>query len=337
MPQAKAAAAQITLIERISSGKAAISERSAKETERISMPHPLEGMSPMLAVDDQARGELSPATVYRVWSPRESPVRIEYAPDLFLEARMQGPHGFLFGSSSPGTIRIVAARKSLDAAGLGAVRHIGTFCVRARGEVFLTENDMERFEQNASRAALVIAGSSAGFFVRGGDESVQSVRSYQEIACPAPVRPRQWMRMPAGAAAIVAMALAGYGMWDGPASALTVREDAGQLRLSWTPTRGTLHIREGWRTITVPVTRAFSSMTYASGIHDVEIRMTAGRRTRTVRFVGSDAASPDLESLRRKIDALEGQSVQLRADAGTEKWRAAALQKRLFTIMKRAD
>ena len=115
-----------------------------------------------------------------IWSPPESPLRIEYAAELFSEVRLEGATGTLYGLKSKTSVRVSAARCE---AGL---KPVGIFAVRNRGEVFLTEADLERFEKSDSEIALVIAGASAGFFVRQRNGSIQSIKSYQEVACPKP-------------------------------------------------------------------------------------------------------------------------------------------------------
>ena len=57
----------------------------------------------------------------------------------------------------------------------------GHFICRARGEVFLTDDDLANLERHHGVLALVIAGGRAGFFVREPDGSVQAIRSHEEF------------------------------------------------------------------------------------------------------------------------------------------------------------
>ena len=58
---------------------------------------------------------------------------------------------------------------------------VGIFVCRARGEVFLTDDDLANFEKHQGVLALVVAGGRAGFFVREPDGSVQAIRSHEEF------------------------------------------------------------------------------------------------------------------------------------------------------------
>jgi hypothetical protein len=68
----------------------------------------------------------------------------------------------------------MAARSSpdLDDPRLAGMHSVGIFVCRARGEVFLTDDDLGRFESAQGLVALVVAGGRAGFFVREEDGSV---------------------------------------------------------------------------------------------------------------------------------------------------------------------
>jgi len=235
----------------------------------------------------------------RMWSPPQSPVRIEYAAGLLRETRAQGFSGALYGLKSDREIRVVAARGDRDArdAALDRLEAVGIFAVRERGEVFLTEQDLERFERASARVALVIAGSKAGFFVHDQDGSLQSIQSYQELPCPVPLRRRwrtsrasRWAGIPGVAAAIVAGTLSACSMLRNPEMAITVRQDSGQLRVAWSSTRGTLQIVDGANTTSIRVVPGFSTLTYMPGGEDIQIRLVSGDKIKTVRFVDAGAA-----------------------------------------------
>ncbi|HXP83335.1 MAG TPA: hypothetical protein VN841_01365 [Bryobacteraceae bacterium] len=143
---------------------------------------------------------------YQRWNPPNSPVRIEFPHQLVGEIARDSrgeTRGSLYGLLLGGEIRVLAARTEGDAAPARArkrdeqlvgLEKIGTFVRRARGEVFLAEPDLERFEGQRAAVALVIAGDRAGFFVRQADGSIQSIRSHEEFSLTAadgaPVTPQ---------------------------------------------------------------------------------------------------------------------------------------------------
>lgn len=129
---------------------------------------------------------------YQRWNPPQSPVRIEFPPQLLAHvARQAGSEtrGSLYGLLMGGEIRVLAARPENGSGlrgrtkdgGLAGLERIGIFVRRARGEVFLTESDLECFEGQRAAVALVLAGNRAGFFVRQADGSIQAVRSHEEF------------------------------------------------------------------------------------------------------------------------------------------------------------
>src|ERR1700722_12700731 len=98
--------------------------------------------------------------------------------------------GVLFGARQRNRLRIVADETE------GGLDPVGIFVVRPRGEVFLTETDLERFEvfQVPGAVALVVAGGKAGFFVREPGGAIQSVQSYEEFPAveSVPVEPTRF-------------------------------------------------------------------------------------------------------------------------------------------------
>ena len=128
---------------------------------------------------------------YQRWNPSQSPVRVEFPPQLLGEIVAQGgreARGSLYGILLGSEIRIIAERSDAsvrerrrDEELLG-LEKVGIFVRRPKGEVFLTESDLERFEGQRAAVALVIAGDRAGFFVRQADGSIQGIRSHEEFS-----------------------------------------------------------------------------------------------------------------------------------------------------------
>ena len=134
---------------------------------------------------------------YRRWCPPQSPLRIEFPPELLHEIRLGGDaqpprrlplrwiprlnrvvnqsSGLLFGVRHEDEVRVLTTRTS------DGLLPLGTFVCRARGEVFLTDDDLANFEKHQGLLALVVAGGQAGFFVREPDGSVQAIRSHEEF------------------------------------------------------------------------------------------------------------------------------------------------------------
>jgi hypothetical protein len=111
----------------------------------------------------------------RTWHPPESPWRIDLPEDL--PRRLHpGTAGLLYGHIDGSTIQIMSSEAGSDP--------VGIYISRARGEVFLTDSDIARFEESGVAAALVVAGEKAGFFVHSSDGSLQSIRSFEEFSVP---------------------------------------------------------------------------------------------------------------------------------------------------------
>src|ERR1700674_603460 len=106
---------------------------------------------------------------FGIWSPPESPLRIDYSLDLLRELQLQSAEtdqcGFLWGAKVETGVRVTASRPNSD------LDTVGVFVARLRGEVFLTESDLERL--GGFSIALVVAGEKGGFFVREADGSIQ--------------------------------------------------------------------------------------------------------------------------------------------------------------------
>ena len=133
---------------------------------------------------------------YRRWCPPQSPLRIEFPPELLHDVRLAGAQlerrlplrwiprlnrvvnrstGLLFGVRHEDEVRVLATRAS------DGLLPLGTFVCRTRGEVFLTDDDLADFEKHQGLLALVVAGGRAGFFVHEPDGSVQAIRSHEEF------------------------------------------------------------------------------------------------------------------------------------------------------------
>ena len=116
-----------------------------------------------------------PSAPVRTWAPPESPFRIEYSPALLREVRVSADgvdaFGVLYGVRHEDTIRLVATR------GCAGLEPLGVFASRARGQVFLTEEDLGRFEKAEACVAMVISGDAGGFFVRDAVGSIETVRT----------------------------------------------------------------------------------------------------------------------------------------------------------------
>ena len=133
---------------------------------------------------------------YRRWCPPQSPLRIEFPPQLLHDVRLESAQpprrvalrwiprfnrvvnqssGLLFGVRHEDEVRVLTARAS------DGLSPVGTFVWRERGEVFLTDDDLADFEKHQGVLALVVAGGQAGFFVREADGSMQAIRSHEEF------------------------------------------------------------------------------------------------------------------------------------------------------------
>ena len=230
-------------------------------------------------------------TRYCTWSPPESPLRVEYATGLprqvHLECLEQDAAGILYGVVSSATVRVLSTRQ------MPGLSPVGVFASRVRGEVFLTESDLERLDANHGSVALVVAGTRAGFFVHDAGGAIQSIKSYQEFpidVAPPPEPRRTWI---AAASMILAAAclLLGFRLPARPAHplGLAIRENAGQLRISWNSHAlhgaAKLEIIDGKDRVSIPVAPPLWSAVYAIRSGDVEIRLTELSASEIARFI----------------------------------------------------
>jgi hypothetical protein len=271
----------------------------------------------------------------RTWAPVESPFQVEYSPALLREVRMAGAvidaFGVLYGVRHGETIRLVSTR------GRAGLDPVGVFASRVRGHVFLTEEDLERFEKAEASVALVISGESGGFFVRDAAGSIETVRSYEEFsltaapALPVPsvpvvkpvIKTRRWH----WAASALLLPLLFFIPRKQPTPlALHLEEESGQLHISWNvPTEAKLTIIDGSHRSSVNITREQSSVTYARRTGDV----TVGIGSLQSRFVGPALPPTRIERERDRIDALKREIASLNAAHVAGQAKLASLQRRL--------
>jgi hypothetical protein len=262
-----------------------------------------------------------------MWAPPESPFRVEYSPALLREVRSASAagdaFGVLYGVRHGNTIRLVATR------GREGLEPLGIFASRVRGAIFLTEEDLKRFEKADACVAMVISGENGGFFVRDASGSIETVRSYEEfpirkpfepVSIPA-VRTRKW----AWAACLALIPVLFYRPHH-PQLVLTVREEAGQLRISWNiPTAETLTILDGGERTYAPVAAGQLTATYARRSGDVVLGIGSVK----ARFVGPALPPSEIERERTGVAELHAKVVSLRAAVALNDTKIAALERRL--------
>jgi len=274
----------------------------------------------------------------RTWSPPGRDVRIEYSEPLLREVRgfvvENDVSGVLFGRLRNGVAVLTAARLASDDPPVG-LEPVGIFSARMRGEVFLTESDLQRFEKVESDAAvaLVVAGTRAGFFIHESDGSLRSIKSHREISVGGGAVPAKRWAPPVAvfAGAILAIPLLALPAWHPhPPVDLVVRENAGQLRITWNRAAIAgpvdLEIRDGTTRIVTNVSSMLSGATYQPRTDDVEIRLG----TESARFIG--APDPKLEPAGSGVAELRLKARKLRTAAAGQRRRIAELEKILSTM-----
>lgn len=312
---------------------------------------------------------------YRTWAPPESRVQIEYSTEVLRELRLGSATsdacGLLFGTRRGRDLRVVAARRLTDNIAdikdprLAGLAPVGIFAARIRGEVFLTEADLQRFEEAkiSSGVALVVAGTRGGFFVPEPDGSFQTIRSYEEFgladiplrgedapqvtenpasgslhaSAPITLSRSRCVFMPSyawlglGCWMLLSIPAAAHFRWgwleSRPPLGLSVRAEAGQLRIAWNPAlarkRGRLEIVDGTQYTTLPLSKTLANATYAPRTGDVEVRLVLedGRstpRSEVERVVTPEPKpSPEIERTRAQIATLEAEAAALRTVSET--------------------
>ncbi|MEI9812762.1 MAG: hypothetical protein WDO18_08855 [Acidobacteriota bacterium] len=258
---------------------------------------------------------------YRRWAPAKSAVKIEFMPDVLhdIRAEARGHHdrGYLFGKHGGNEVRVLAAIRAPQENDprVTQMEPVGIYISRSRGEIFLTDEDLEQAETVPDGIILVVAGSRAGFFSWESDGTMQAVRSHEEFtvadAAAYPESPQPLLKLPRAHAwrhpglppvSFWKVALGIGAMLAGPATALTylqprmtlppiemsLRETNGQLLIAWDPKMlpdgGHLNISEGDMQTSLPLGKYGSGITYMAQSGDVEIRLTAGQRTGAVHW-----------------------------------------------------
>jgi hypothetical protein len=279
------------------------------------------------------------------WDPPQSPLRIEYSSGLLREVRAAGEHvdafGPLFGVRRGQTIRLLATR------GQAGLEPLGAFASRLRGEVFLTEEDLQRFDSVPACAMLVISGGSAGFFARDTTGTIGAVCSYQEVAASESApradppeagrtvarRKLPWGRMIvsaflAAATILFAVKPVPRGKSDSRSGG-NLHEDHGQLRISWNATSArVLTILDGGERISLSIAPQQSSLSYARRSGDV----TVGIGPEQFRYIGpapppsQKSQEPQIQQERERVEALEARITELRAALASGQTKIAKLE-----------
>jgi hypothetical protein len=187
---------------------------------------------------------------------------VEYPEELLRELRMDAARiettGVLYGERGGAVVTLQRLPAESPP--------IGIYVLRARGEVFLSEANIDLFERQRALIALVIAGRKGGFFLHGYDGSLESVCSYEEFEVPRPPR-GPWRAVHAAGlvclAALPIAALAYVQQTQTHRTQLAVQEQGERLLISWKPGRtGVLQISDGTLQTSIPVSPNQSSWTY---------------------------------------------------------------------------
>ena len=248
---------------------------------------------------------------------------------------------------------------------------LGIFVCRERGEVFLTDDDLARFEEHQGVIALVIAGSRAGFFVRESNGSVQAIRSHEEfqvadvaprlvfgtnlaaeLPAPAP-RWHGWRRI-AACAGLLAVPAGAFAylrplLPRGPIP-VALREEASQLVIGWNESAvregSRLEILDGSERTIVMLPANTSSATYGLQGGDVEVRLSTDTRTGGAHWEAARFASrpirttpvvAGLSAVQDRIGALSQEAKALRRSLVQRKARANALAAKMNALTARPE
>jgi hypothetical protein len=255
-------------------------------------------------------------------------LRIEYSPSLLREVRIANSgvdaFGTLYGVSHGKTIRVVATR------GRAGLEPVGVFASRVRGQVFLTEEDLERFDRAEAAVALVVSGQKGGFFVRDAAGSIETVRSYEEFSLQAQSAPAVVKVVKRRVAWTWCLALLPllYFIPRAPhkPQSISLREDSGQLRIGWNlAVDTTLTILDGSIETSVAIHRGQSMLTYARRTGDVVARIGSTQS----RFVGPEPPLTETRQLRESLDGMKLALVSLKAARAAGQTKIADLERRL--------
>lgn len=298
---------------------------------------------------------------YRRWCPPQSPLRIEFPADLLVELHPPSGSlensGILYGQRHGREVRVLTTRPEPGE----VLDPVGVFVSRGRGEVFLTESNLDFFEREGAAFALVVAASHAGFFVREPDESIQAVRSHEEfpvatqptsleqLTPPKPVaRTSKWAWSAAAVTMMLSLPVAALAylrpVFPQPPLqplALHVEEDRGpyvsQLRIAWTPGRhAILQIADGGERIAVTVPPEQSEAIYARRSSEVKIGLIPldgdPARSESALFVGPSLPVLPTEQLSSEIAHSRAEADGLRAEAVANGARIATLQEAIAKL-----
>src|SRR5580704_12744855 len=211
------------------------------------------------------------------WRPPRSSVSVECSPELLVDLRPGAESaettGFLYGRHQASELFILGTRPEASE----AQEKVGIFVSRLRGEVFLTESNLETFESENALVALVIAGDKAGFFVREPDGSIQSVRSHEEFPIrnqiPSTPYRGKWAWVTAAGFAL-ALLFPVFRQRPPQPLALQVSEERNELHIVWEAREhAILEIHDGGERVAIPVSPDQSNATYARRTSTVEISL----------------------------------------------------------------
>ena len=209
--------------------------------------------------------------------------------------------------------------------GQAGLELLGAFASRLRGEVFLTEEDLRRFNDVPARAMLVMSGESAGFFVRERTRTIAAVCNYRDVATPESERTKTkppWAAIMATALLAVATTL--LAVMPLPRSKPHLREDHGQLQISWNDTsQKALTIVDGSERISLPLAKSQSSLTYVRQSGDVTVLI--GKEQ--FRYIGpAPPEQAQVKQERDRVSALESRITQLRSTLAAGQTQLAKLE-----------
>jgi hypothetical protein len=272
------------------------------------------------------------------WRPPRSSVSVEFSPELLVELRPGAESaettGFLYGRHQASELFILGTRPEASE----AQEKVGIFVSRLRGEVFLTESNLETFESENALVALVIAGDKAGFFVREPDGSIQSVRSHEEFPIrnqiPSTPYRGKWAWVTAAGFAL-ALLFPVFRQRPPQPLALQVSEERNELHIVWEAREhAILEIHDGGERVAIPVSPDQSNATYARRTSTVEISLIPldGRSIhREIARVVASVLPP--EPLYSEFADERAQVDRLRAQVDAKRAHADSLQKAIGQLL----
>jgi hypothetical protein len=108
-----------------------------------------------------------------------------------------------------------------------------------------------------------------------------------------------------------------------PPPLVNLREEAGQLRISWTtPTNSTLTILDGKDRRFIAITPTDSTVIYARRSGDVTVQLGSA----LARFVGPPPPPSEIEQLRTSVKSLQEKITSLRNARAAGWWKIAVLE-----------